>query len=159
MWRGLTGINQISCHKEIKLYSLSNELCFNNPRPTHDQLKPTQDYLIHLKSSEPDCEFTCSNCNFDLQLNHRRDQFIWGLNNDTLQTDIPAKACQIKILEDVVKQAEVFEAALWDEQSLQGSSKVISARSSWYKKIKKENPITLNHAEDVDQRHMNKVNE
>ena len=112
-----------------------------------DQHQTIQDYLISLKASAPDCEFTCPNCeltcpncNHDLQPNHIRDQFIRGLNNDTLQTDILTKASQLKTLEDVVKHAEAFETALRDQQSLQGSSEVMSARLSRYKKEERKRP-------------------
>jgi len=85
---------------------------------TQDQHEAIQDNLIRLKSSAPDCEFTCPSCKLDLQPNHIRDQFIRSLNNDTLQTDILTKASQLKTLEDVVKHAEAFETALRDQQSL-----------------------------------------
>ena len=42
-----------------------------------------------------------------------------GLNNDTLQTDILAKANQLKTLEDIIKHAKAFESALRDQSSLQ----------------------------------------
>ena len=54
--------------------------------------KENQSFLIQLKSAAKDCEFTCPNCNTDLQPNHIKDQFIRGLHNDVLQTDILAKA-------------------------------------------------------------------
>ena len=99
---------------------------------TQSQSESIQDYLIHLKSSAPDCEFSCPGCDFDLQPIHIRDQFIRGLSNETLQTDILAKASQLKSLEEVVKHAEAFESALRDQQTLQGSE-AMAFRSSSYK--------------------------
>ena len=98
---------------------------------TQNQHETVQDYLIRLKSSAPDCEFSCPGCNFDLQPNHIRDQFIRGLHNDTLQTDILAKASHLKNLEDIIKHAEAFETALRDQQTLQGSLEAMAVRSSY----------------------------
>ena len=96
-----------------------------------NQQETIKEYLIRLKSAAPDCEFSCPGCNFDLQPINIRDQFIRGIRIDTLQTDILSKASQLKTLEDVVKHAEAFEAALRDQQTLQGSSEVMAARSSY----------------------------
>ena len=98
---------------------------------TQSRQETIQEYLIRLKSSAPDREFSCPGCNLDLQPSHIRDQFIRGLHNDTLQTDILAKASQLKTLEEVIKHAEAFEAGLRDQQALQGSSEVMAARSSY----------------------------
>ena len=51
---------------------------------TQSRQETIQEYLIRLKSSAPDCEFSCPGCNLDLQPSHIRDQFIRGLHNDTL---------------------------------------------------------------------------
>ena len=50
---------------------------------------------------------------------HLKDQLIKGINNESLQTDILAKANHLKTLEDIIKHAEVFQAALCDQSSLQ----------------------------------------
>ena len=65
-----------------------------------------QEYLVKLRSSAPDCEFTCPNCKFDLSPVHIKDQFIRGLYTESLQTDILAKASQLKTLEEIIKHAE-----------------------------------------------------
>ena len=44
-----------------------------------------------------------------------KGQFIQGLHNETLQTDILAKAEYLKCLENIIKHAEAFESALWDQ--------------------------------------------
>ena len=93
-----------------------------------------QEYLVKLRSSAPDCEFTCPNCKFDLSPVHIKDQFIRGLYTESLQTDILAKASQLKTLEEIIKHAEAYEAATRDQQKLQTSSEVMGMRSSQYKK-------------------------
>ena len=75
-------------------------------------------FLIRLKSSAKDCEFTCPNCNTDLQPLHVKDKFICGLLSDVLQTDILAKANQLKSLDDIIKHSQAFEAAMHDQHQL-----------------------------------------
>jgi hypothetical protein len=67
-----------------------------------------QDYLTRIKSSAMDCEFACPDCESDISRVDIRIQFIRGLSNDTLQTDILAKASQLKSVEDVFKYAEAW---------------------------------------------------
>ena len=50
-----------------------------------------QEFVIRLKTAAPDCEFSCPNCNHDLSHLNIRDQFIIGLNNHLIQTDILTK--------------------------------------------------------------------
>ena len=69
-----------------------------------------------------DCEFSCPNCRQKLLTAHVKDQFIRGLYNDVLQTDILAKADLLKSLEDIAKQAEAFEIAVQEQQVLQNSN-------------------------------------
>ena len=48
--------------------------------------------LVWIKSVAQDCEYSCPSCQADLlQSIHVKDQFIWGLHNETSQTDILAK--------------------------------------------------------------------
>ena len=58
--------------------------------------------------------------------------------NESIQTDILAKASQLKTLEDVIKHSEAFETAQHDQIQLQGSSEVMAACMSDYQKKKKE---------------------
>lgn len=96
-----------------------------------------KDYLVRLKSTAQDCEFACPHCNLDLSPTHIRDQFIRGLNNETLQVDVLAKASQLTTLEDILKHAEAFETALRDHAQLQDTSDVMAAHG----------PITRNKRE------------
>ena len=67
-----------------------------------------------------------------------KDQFIRGLQNESIQTDILAKASQLKTLEDVIKHSETFETAQRNHIQLQGSSAMMTASMSDYQKKKKE---------------------
>ena len=82
-------------------------------------------FLIRLKSSAQDCEYSCPNCKFDLSSVHVKDQFIRGLHNSQLQTDILAKSSYLKTLDDVVKHAEAFETAVLDQSALHESSEAM----------------------------------
>ena len=75
------------------------------------ETEPIQEFVVGWKSIVPDCKFTCSNCQHDIQEQHIRDQLIRGLFNKTLQTDILAKASHLKSLEDIIIHAEAFEVA------------------------------------------------
>ena len=46
------------------------------------------DFTVCFKSAALDCEFACLSCSFDLLPMNVKDQFIRGLVNDVLQTDI-----------------------------------------------------------------------
>ena len=75
--------------------------------------------LVWIKSVAQDCEYSCPSCQADLlQSIHVKDQFIWGLHNETSQTDILAKAECLKSLEHIIKHAEAFESALHDQTHL-----------------------------------------
>ena len=115
----------------------------NSPPATFLIYSPTtgrinQRFCCYIRSSAPDCKFQCPNCHFDFQSINIKDQFIRGLHNESIQTDILAKASQLKTLEDVIKHSEAFETAQRDQIQLQGSSEVMAARMSDYQKKKKE---------------------
>ena len=86
-----------------------------------------QEFLIRLKSQAPDCAFTCTNCEHDIQPDNNKDQFIKGLNNEALQTDILAKASQLKTLEDTIAHAEAYKAAMRDQTKLHQNSDAMAA--------------------------------
>ena len=71
-----------------------------------------KDFLVRICSLAVECEFSCPACKTNIS--SIKDQFICGLHNETLQTDILAKATQLKTINDVVKHAEAFETALHD---------------------------------------------
>ena len=82
-------------------------------------------FLIRLKSAAQDCEYACPSCKYDLSSIHVKDQFIRGLQNSQLQTDILAKSSSLKKLEDVVKHAEAFETAVLDQSTLNESTEAM----------------------------------
>ena len=59
-----------------------------------------QAYLVKLKSAALDCEFSSPDCHYDLVLINWKDQFISGLFNTILQTEILAKGGHLTTLED-----------------------------------------------------------
>ena len=63
-----------------------------------------KDFVVRLKASARDCEFECPNCKHDLQPSHIRDQFIRGVFNTTLQTELLRLSAN-KNLTDLVKDA------------------------------------------------------
>jgi len=104
--------------------------------------EPIKDFLIRLRSAAVECEFDCPNCKHDLSPINIRDQFIRGLNNSTLQTDILAKASLLKDLNLIISHAEAFETAIYDQSQIdrfdnnkQDPPAVYGARSSNYKRL------------------------
>ena len=99
-----------------------------------------QDFLTRIKSAAIDCEFNCPDCESDISRVDIKIQFIRGISNETLQTDILAKASQLKSVEDVFKYAEAWEGALRDQSSIQQSNTTdMAARVTDYKKMKGSN--------------------
>ena len=76
---------------------------------------PPVHYMHFGNLTALDCEFSCPECHYDLVPINVKDQFICGLFNTTLQTDILAKAGHLTTLEEPVKHAEAFETALCDQ--------------------------------------------
>ena len=104
-----------------------------------DESESIQDFLVLLRTLAIDCEFCCPTCTANISTIHIRDQFIRGLHNVQLQTDILAKASNLKTIEDIVKHAEAFETALRDQSQFQNSADVYAARASPYRKQKQQN--------------------
>ena len=91
-------------------------------------------YQNNQKRRDENLEFLCPDYEHDISSVNIRHQFIRGLFNETLQTDILAKASQLKTVEAVVNHAEAFEAALRDQSQLSSESHV--SRVSEYRKNK-----------------------
>ena len=64
-----------------------------------------KEFTVRLRSAAIDCEFCCPSCKADISSASIHDQFISGLNNEILQTDILAKADKLSELEEVIKHA------------------------------------------------------
>ena len=67
---------------------------------------------------------------------HIKDELICGLYDETLQTDIIAKASHLIKLEDVIKHAEAYESAQRDQSTLHKSNESTIARTSIYQQCK-----------------------
>ena len=74
------------------------------------EVESIQDYIVRLTATAKDCGFQCPACKHDLLSTNVKDQFIRGLSNNALQTDILAKYEVLGSLENIVKHAEAFEA-------------------------------------------------
>ena len=79
-----------------------------------------QTFLVRLRSAAVECSYSCPSCHYDLSETNIKDQFIAGLVNCVLQTEILAKANQLTTLDSVITHAEAFETAQRDQQHLQG---------------------------------------
>ena len=102
---------------------------------TQSEGEPVKDFVVRLKSCARDCEFACPNCSHDLIPTNVKDQLIRGLHNSTLQTDILAKSDTLKNLDDIIKHAESFEAAIDDQSKLKDASEVMGARTTEYRRM------------------------
>jgi len=105
-----------------------------------------QDYLVRLRSSAPDCEFVCPSCNFDISNEHIKDQFICGLYAEFIQTDILAKAGQLKALDDVIKHLRQQHVISKHFKTLQ---RYWQQDSHTTKKINKANTTTKDYIQDA----------
>ena len=72
-------------------------------------------YLVPLRATTIDCNFLCPHCEHDLSDTYIKDQFIRGIADDALQTDLLAKAGVLKSLDQNICHAEAFESALWNQ--------------------------------------------
>ena len=89
---------------------------FGNLRQHENE--PIKDFLVWFCSMAVDCEFVCpACCSHGLSNSNIKDQFLLGLQNETLQADLLAKASQSKTIKDIVKHAEAFEAAARNQSS------------------------------------------
>ena len=95
-----------------------------------------KDFLVQLCSMAVDCEFICPACSHDLS--NIKDQILHGLQNETLQADLLAKASQLKNIKDIVNHAEVFETAVHDQSQLHTSAKAQAAKISTYHQNKQQ---------------------
>ena len=89
---------------------------------TQNETETIQSYVVRLRSSATECSFQCPNCSTDLSEINIKDQFIRGLANSQLQTDILAKANQLSTLIQTITHAESFETALQNQNMLTAES-------------------------------------
>ena len=94
------------------------------------EVESTKGFLMRICSLTVDCEFSFPACKTDLSSINIKDQFIYRLHNETIQTDVLAKATQLKTIDDLVKNTETFEMALYDHSQLHRSAEVHAAYAS-----------------------------
>ena len=95
-----------------------------------------QQFVVRLRGTGQDCDFTCPICNHDLSDIYIKDQLIKGTANDALQADLLVKACLLKTLEENINHAEAFEAALPDQAQMSGTLKMSALRASTHRREK-----------------------
>ena len=96
-----------------------------------------QQFIIRLRGTAQDCDFTCPICNHDLSNIYIKHQLVKGTANDALQVDLLAKARSLKTLEENINHAEAFEAALRDQAQMSGTLEMSALCASTYRKEKK----------------------
>ena len=95
-----------------------------------------KEFIVRLRSAAVECEFSCPSCEADISDTSIKDQFVGGLSNEILQTDILAKADTLSKLEDIIKHSEAFEGALRDQAKLLNNPSSTIARISDHRKLK-----------------------
>ncbi len=132
---------------EAEIFELIEKIVTKRSNPTVHRLgfsnlaqssgEAVKDFVTRLKSHARDCEFACPKCHHDLISINVKDQLVRGLHNSVLQTDILAKSESLNTLEEIVKHAESFEAAVEDQSKLQDASEVMGARTTEYKRMQR----------------------
>ena len=89
---------------------------------------------MRLRTAVVECEYTCPECRFNLSDVNIKDQFVSGLYNETLQTDILAKNNQLVTLTSIIDHAKAYETAMRHQSELHDSAEVRAARMSDYKR-------------------------
>ena len=97
-------------------------------------MKVSKSSVLHSAAIE--CELSCPSCEADISDTSIKDQFVSGLSNEILQTDILAKADKLSKLEDIIKHSEAFEGALRDQAKLLNNPSSTVARISDHRKLK-----------------------
>ena len=85
--------------------------------------EPIKDFLVLLRYMAVDCEFICPAYSHGLSNSNIKDQFLRAFQNEILQTELLAKASQLKTIEEIVQHAEAFETSVRDQSQLQTLAK------------------------------------
>ena len=104
--------------------------------------KPIQQYLVCLRATATDYNFSCPCCEHDLSDIYIKNQFIRGIANDALQTDLLAKARVLKSLDQNVCHTEEFELALRDQTAITDTLNIATIRMSTYQRQKTKHDCT-----------------
>ena len=100
--------------------------------------EPIQQYIVRLRGMATDCNFSCPRCEHDISDIYIKDQFIKGIANNTLQTNLLAKAGVLKSLDQNVCYAEASELALQDQTAMTNTSDIATIRMSTYHRQKQD---------------------
>ena len=76
---------------------------------------------------------------------HVRNQLSIGLQDQQIQTDILAKATQLKSLADIIKHAEALEAATRDQSSITAANETINRVSDYRRNKNQKSWSTQKH--------------
>ena len=106
--------------------------------------EPIQQYLVRLRAMATDCNLLCTCCEHDLSDIYIKDQFIRGIANNTLKTDLLAKAWMLKSLDQNVCHAEASESALRDQTAINDTSDIATIQMSMYCRQKKNKTARAN---------------
>ena len=99
---------------------------------SHHEDEPIQQYLVHLRAMVTDCNFSCPHCEHNVSDICIKEQFIRGIANDALQTDLQAKARVLKSLNQNICHAETFESTLQDQTAMTDTSEIATIRMLTY---------------------------
>ena len=71
-----------------------------------------------LRAIGTDCNFSCPHCEHDLSDIYIKDQFIRGIANEALQTNLLAKSDMLKSFVQHICHAEAFESVLQNQTAM-----------------------------------------
>ena len=67
--------------------------------------EPIKDFLGHLEEKAASCDFICKKCKKDITEQQIEDQYINGMADEKIQTDLFANDTELTTLKDIVKHA------------------------------------------------------
>ena len=109
----------------------------SNPLVHRIAFSSMSQYEDEPRAMATDCNISCPPCEHDLSDIYIKDQFIRGIANNILQTDLLAKAGMPKFLDQNICHAEAFEFALWDQTAMTDTLAVATIQMPAYRRQKK----------------------
>ena len=83
-----------------------------------------KDFMIRLQSKARECRFTCFKCNCVDNDSRVFDRFLIGIRDSRIQIDLFTRINELKTLQDLLKQAEVYETAIKSQSLLANSNEI-----------------------------------
>ena len=118
-----------------KSHPIVHRLSFSNI--IQNETESIANFVVRLKANANDCNYSCPSCKVDISEEYIKDQFVRGLHNTSLQTDILAKAGALDSLDKQIKHAQAFETAIKDQTKMGTNPEIAAIRSkSQYRQIK-----------------------